>query len=189
MPDDDETPMTERRWEKMTPGEKMDYSIKHMADPEFRKWELEYVRKRQGKDSLYYKVLKGSWAWKVEKRKPFDPAKALKSFDPETVSKVLAALRTPATFSSLKNNKDRLNRSLAATSLRQYLDALLTRGYITITDVKFERRRDYPNNTIPRRGFSIYYISTKGGKKYVRLYQKVLDMLSELDPKGRMDRP
>jgi hypothetical protein len=187
MPSEDETPMTKERWEKMTPGDKLEYQIQHMADPRFIRWLMDSLDISNPGEAMEYEILQHSRAWKVQKREPLDPSKALKSFDPATVYKILSVLGTPATFSMLKNNKDRLNKSLTATSLRQYLDALLTRRYITIDNVKF-KRKDYPQNTIPRKEFSFYFVSTRGGRRYVKQYEKVLEMLSELDPRGRMDR-
>ena len=187
MPNDNETPMTRERWEKMKPGEKLKYRINNRADPKFIRWYMDSLDISNPSEAMEYEILQHSKAWRVQKRKPLEPDKALKSFDPATVYKVLSALKIPATFSMLKSNRDRLNGSLAAMSLRQYLDALLTKGYITIANVKFDRKKDYPDNTIPRKEFSPYYVSTKGGKRYIRQYGKVLAMLSEATEEADKD--
>jgi len=187
MPADDETPMTDERWEKMAPGEKLEYQISHKADLKFKRWYLRRIDRSTPAGRLEHRILKAFRPRKYEKRKPLAPDKALKSYDPGTVYKVLKHLGTPATLSKLLNAPDRLNRSLTANSLRQYLDILLTRGYITITDAKFDRK-NYPNNTIPRKRLSLKYVSTRDGKTYVKRYDKVLEMLSEFNPEHRIDR-
>ncbi len=184
-PDSEESPLI-AAMKGMTPNQRFEYHIQHMGDPEFKQAFLKTLDLTDPAQKLEYDIENSMTSYRLEKRKPLPPAKLLKSFDPETVYLVLLNLRTPATFSTLKNSKDRLNGRITATSLRQYVDALLTRGYITLADFK-KRERDYPGNYIPRTDFTFLCVSTRGGKEYVRAYKKVLDMLSELDPKARQD--
>lgn len=184
----DETSFAEEMRKLKHPNELFEYHIKHMANPDYRKWHLSTYDLSDPFQKHLHDLEKNERVYKLEKRRTIPPNKLLKSFDPGTVYKVLKSLRTPATFSMLKNNKDRLDKKITATSLRQYVDALVTRGYVTIADIKL-RKKEYPYNFVPRTDISIYYISSRrGGRRYVRLYEAMRDMLSELDPKSQMDR-
>lgn len=172
--------------ESMTPNQRFEYDIQHMADPEFKKLFLKSLDLNNPAEKMLYDIESATKTVRLQKRKPPTRNKTLKSFDPETVYRVLLNLQTPASFSALKNSKDRLNRRVTATSLRQYVDALLTRGYITLADVKM-KEQDYPFNFVPRTDFTVFYVSTRGGRRYAKAYAKILEMLSELDPNAPHD--
>lgn len=178
--------MTQGRWDKMTPGERLEYHIRHMADPVYRKWNLGRLQRSGPAGRLLYEIESHSRAYRLQKRPP-TTARPLKSFNPETIYRIISNLQTPATFSKLKNDKDRLNKSVPASSLRQYIDALLTWGYVTLAGLKI-KEKEYPYNFVPRSDFTVYYKQATRGKRFVRLYKEILSMTSEIQTKGHMDR-
>ena len=157
-----------------------------MADPEYRKWNLRRLKRGGPAGQLLYQIESRSKAYRLQKRPP-TTVKPVKSYNPETIYRVISCLKTPASFSTLKNDKDRLNNSVPASSLRQYVDALLTWGYITLSDLKI-KKKEYPYNFVPRSDFTAIYKSSTRGKKYVGLYKQVLEVTSEIATEGHMDR-
>lgn len=191
MPSSDEK-TTDSAPKFKTPNEAFEYAIHHMGDPDYQKEEKERLRRIKNKtdaEQFELNILEATRAYKLEPRKPSQSkTRPPKTFDVTTVHLILTNLGTPATFTELK--KKRLKDRITATTLREYVDALLTQGFITLADIKFERK-EYPGNIVPRKKFSIYYKTTAGGMKYVRAYEKLFAMHSELyslPETGRLDR-
>jgi hypothetical protein len=56
---------------------------------------------------------------------------------------------------------------------------MLTEGFITLSDTKI-KEKEYPNNFVPRKHFSIYYVISGGGKRYINAYKRFYFIHSRL---------
>ena len=192
MPDSHEKPGEDNQNFK-SPNEEFEYDILHMGEPDYEKEKRERLKRKKNRtpgEQFELNILQATRSYKLEPRKPPQgKTRPPKTYDFSAVHLILTNLTTPATFTTLK--KKRLKDRITATTLRQYVDALLTQGFITLADIKFEEK-EYPNNVIPRNKFSIHYKITPGGRRYIRTYEKLYAMHSELYeiPKvsGNLDR-